>query len=31
VSVATDDAQLPRMVDAAGPVVAWGGIPEASP
>jgi thiamine pyrophosphate-dependent acetolactate synthase large subunit-like protein len=26
VSVATDPAQLGRMIDAAGPVVAWGGI-----
>jgi hypothetical protein len=31
VSVATDPAQLGHMVDAAGPVVAWGGFPERSP
>lgn len=30
VSVATDPAQLGRMIDAAGPVVAWGGIGEDS-
>jgi thiamine pyrophosphate-dependent acetolactate synthase large subunit-like protein len=28
--IATDDAQLVRMVHAAGPIVAWGGIPDVS-
>jgi hypothetical protein len=31
VSLATDPAQLGQMVDAAGPVVAWGGAVERSP
>jgi hypothetical protein len=27
-SLATDGGQLGRMIDAAGPIVAWGGLPE---
>jgi hypothetical protein len=30
-SVATDSEQLGRMIDVAGPVVAWGGVAEPSP
>ena len=30
VSVATDQAQLDGMIDVAGPIVAWGGLPGAA-